>query len=62
VLFTGDNADNLLGLDASTGKTLWHVNAGGRLVSSPMTYEIDGKQYLLTAVQDLVMVWKLPGD
>jgi acido-empty-quinoprotein group A len=62
LLFTADNSDNLLALDPATGKTLWHVNAGGRLVSSPMTYEIDGKQYLLTAVQDLVMVWKIPGD
>lgn len=60
LLFTADNADNLLALDPVTGKTLWHVNAGGRLVSSPMTYQIDGKQYLLTAVQDLVMVWKIP--
>ena len=48
------------GRDPSTGKTLWHVNAGGRMVSSPMTYELDGKQYLLTAVQDVVFVWTLP--
>ena len=62
LLFTADNSDNLLALDPATGKTLWHVQAGGRLVSSPMTYEIDGKQHLLTAVQDLVLVWKLPGN
>jgi len=62
LLFTADNSDNLLALDPVTGKTLWHVQAGGRLVSSPMTYEIDGKQYVLTAVQDLVLVWKLPGE
>jgi len=62
LLFTADNAGNLLALDPENGKTLWHVQAGGRLVSSPMTYELDGKQYLLTAVQDLVLVWKLTGD
>jgi len=62
LLFTADNSDNLLALDPATGKTLWHVNAGGRMVSSPMTYELDGQQYLLTAVQDLLLVWKLPGD
>ena len=62
LLFTADNADNLLALDPATGKTLWHVNAGGRLVSSPMTYQIDGTQYLLTAVQDLVLVWKVAGN
>jgi len=60
LLFTADTSDNLLALDPQTGKTLWHVNAGGRMVSSPMTYQIDGKQYLLTAVQDLMLVWTLP--
>jgi acido-empty-quinoprotein group A len=62
LLFTADNAGNLMALDPQDGRTLWHVQAGGHLVSSPMTYELDGKQYLLTAVQDLVLVWKLPGD
>ena len=38
---------------AATGKTLWHVNAGGGMESSPMTYELGGKQYVLTAVQDI---------
>jgi len=60
LLFTGDNTNNLLALNPATGKTLWHVNAGGRMVSSPMTYELDGKQYLLTAVNDVVFVWSLP--
>ena len=60
LLFTADTSDNVLALDPATGKTLWHVNAGGRMVSSPMTYELDGKQYLLTAVQDVMFVWTLP--
>jgi hypothetical protein len=25
-----------------------------------MTYELDGKQYVLTAVQDVIFVWALP--
>ncbi len=62
LLFTADNSENLLALDAATGKTLWHVNAGGGMESSPMTYELGGKQYVLTAVQDLVLVWSLPGN
>jgi hypothetical protein len=28
--------------------------------SSPMTYELAGRQYILTAVQDSVFVWTLP--
>ena len=60
LLFTGDNGENLLALDPATGKVLWHVNAGGRMVMSPMTYELDGRQYLLTAVQNVIVAWALP--
>ena len=60
LLFTADNNDNLLALDSATGKTLWHVNVGGRVVTSLMTYELDGRQYLLTPVQNVIFAWALP--
>ena len=40
LVFTQDNNDNLVALDPGTGKTLWHVNVGGRMVASPMTYQL----------------------
>jgi alcohol dehydrogenase (cytochrome c) len=60
LLFTSDNNENLLALDPATGKTLWHVNLGGRMVAPPTTFELDGKQYLLTPVQNVIFAWKLP--
>ena len=60
LLFTADNSDNLLALDPATGKTLWHVYAGGRLVASPMTYELAGRQYLITPIQNVIFAWALP--
>jgi acido-empty-quinoprotein group A len=60
LLFTGDAQGNLLVLDAATGKTLWHVNAGGNMVSSPMTYELDGRQYVVEGVQGVLYAWALP--
>jgi acido-empty-quinoprotein group A len=60
LLFTADNSGNLLALDPATGKTLWHLNAGGRLDSSPMTCQLDGRQYLLFAVQDNLFAFALP--
>ncbi len=60
LLFSADNSGNLLALDPATGKTLWHLNAGGRLDASPMTYELDGRQYLLFAVQDILYAFALP--
>ena len=60
LLFSADTSGNLLALDPATGKTLWHVNAGGRMAASPMTYELDGRQYLIAAVQDALYAFALP--
>jgi acido-empty-quinoprotein group A len=60
LLFSADNSGNLLALDPATGKTLWHLNAGGKLDASPMTYELDGRQYLILAVQDVLYAFALP--
>jgi acido-empty-quinoprotein group A len=60
LLFSADNSGNLLALDPATGKTLWHLNASGKLDASPMTYELDGRQYLILAVQDVLYAFALP--
>lgn len=60
VLFSGDNSDNLLALDAATGKTLWHVNTGAGSDNSPMTYLLDGRQYVLYATGDMIFTFALP--
>jgi acido-empty-quinoprotein group A len=60
ILFSADTSGNLLALDPATGKTLWHLNAGGRMVASPMTYQLDGRQYLIAAVQDVLYAFALP--
>lgn len=59
LLFTADNSDNLLALDPATGKTLWHVNLGARMETGPTTYELDGKQYLLTPAGNVLFAWTL---
>jgi outer membrane protein assembly factor BamB len=59
LLFTGDNSGNLLALDPATGRSLWHVNVG-QMLASPMTYELDGRQYLLFAIQDILYAFALP--
>ena len=60
LLFSADTSGNLLALDPATGKTLWHLNAGGRMAASPMTYQLDGRQYTLFAVQDVLYAFALP--
>lgn len=61
LLFTADNSGNLLALDPATGKTLWHVNAGGSMNNGPITYMLDGRQYVVMASQDRLMAFSLPG-
>jgi acido-empty-quinoprotein group A len=61
LLVSADVSGNLLALDPATGKTLWHLNVGGEVVASPMTYEIEGRQYLIVPVQDVVYAFAVPG-
>jgi len=46
VLFTGDQRGRLLALEAKTGKELWKFQTGSGINASPITYELDGKQYV----------------
>jgi alcohol dehydrogenase (cytochrome c) len=58
--FTGDTEGNVLALDSSTGKTLWHAGSGAKMASSPITYELGGRQYLLAGSGDVLFAWALP--
>lgn len=60
LLFTADNAGNLLALDPASGKTLWHLNIGGELLASPMTYQLDGRQYVIIPIMDKLYAFALP--
>ena len=41
-------------------KTLWHSGTGGRIGTSPISYELDGRQYLLTGSGGVLFAWALP--
>ena len=44
--FHGDIKGWFKALDAKTGKELWKFNAGSGISAAPMTYTLDGKQYV----------------
>lgn len=46
VLFHGDVKGWFKALDEKTGKVLWQFNAGSGISAPPMTYVLDGKQYV----------------
>ncbi len=60
LIFTGDATGNVLALETATGKILWHANAGSSMQSSPITYELDGRQYVLTSSGGIMTAWALP--
>lgn len=60
VMFTGDVAGNILALRTSDGKTLWHAGTGANMQTSPITYLLDGRQYVLAGSGGVLFAWALP--
>lgn len=46
VLFSGGREGYFFALDARNGNLLWKAAVGGRVTSGPMTYSVNGKQYV----------------
>jgi alcohol dehydrogenase (cytochrome c) len=46
LLFTGGREGYFLALDARTGDLLWKASLGGQIVMAPITFQVDGKQYI----------------
>ncbi len=49
LVFQGTGNGQFLAFDARTGETLWSINLGGGIIAAPITYQMDGKQYLSIA-------------
>jgi alcohol dehydrogenase (cytochrome c) len=60
LVFTGDAEGNFIALDAATGKSLWHFQCGASVYSSPMSFAIDGKQYVAVAAGSALFTFALP--
>ncbi len=50
LVFFGDIQGQFHALDAKTGKSLWQMNVGSGVGAGPMTYSVDGKQYVAILV------------
>ena len=49
LVFTGEGNGSFNAYDAASGKKLWSFNCGAGVNSPPVSYEIDGKQYIAVA-------------
>ena len=46
LLFTGGREGYFYAIDARSGAVLWKSILGGQIAAAPMTYEVDGRQYV----------------
>ena len=60
LLFFGESSGGFAAVDARTGKYLWHFETNHAFKASPMTYAIDGKQYIAIASGSNVLSFALP--
>lgn len=60
LVFTGDAEGNFLALEAASGKVLWHFQCGASVYSSPMSFAVDGKQYVAIAAGSALFTFGLP--
>jgi alcohol dehydrogenase (cytochrome c) len=59
LLFAGDVAGNFVALNATTGDPLWHASVGSSVTNAPITYELDGVQYVVIAANDLLFGFRM---
>jgi alcohol dehydrogenase (cytochrome c) len=59
LLFTGGPEGDFVVLDARTGSLLWKAALGGELINGPITYSVDGQQYVAVAAGTSLFVYGL---
>jgi alcohol dehydrogenase (cytochrome c) len=59
LVFSGSIDGYFYALDAVSGKELWHMNVGRMVHSAPMSYAVDGKQYITIAAGNVVYTFGL---
>jgi len=59
LVFSGTADGYVFALDDSTGEALWHMSVGGQVHAAPMTYSVDGRQYVTVAANHALFTFAL---
>ena len=62
LVFFGNDTGALEAVEARTGHSLWQFNTGQNIRASPMSYAVDGVQYVAIAAGSDVLSFSLPLD
>lgn len=60
LVFAGGREGHFYALDAETGEELWRATLGGQIANGPISYAINGKQYVAVAAGAGLFVFGLP--
>jgi alcohol dehydrogenase (cytochrome c) len=52
LLFAGGPSNDIVALDATTGDALWHAGLNASVSNGPITYDLDGRQYVIAGAGD----------
>ena len=57
LLFGGTEDGYFFALDAVTGEELWHMSAGGSVNAAPISYAVDGRQYVTIQAGNVLLAF-----
>jgi PQQ-dependent dehydrogenase (methanol/ethanol family) len=60
LVFAASSEGWFYALDANTGRPLWRFNAGSQITASPISYAVDGRQYVAVSAGAQVISFALP--
>ena len=60
VVFAATGEERFIAFDARTGKPLWNFRVGEPMTASPISYSVDGVQYVAVASGNTVFGFALP--
>ena len=59
LVFSGGKEGYFFALDARTGSLLWKASLGGQINSGPMSYAVNGRQYVTVAAGNALFAYAL---
>lgn len=59
VVFSGTMEGDFFALDSTTGKLLWRFQTGGAIWSNPISYQSEGKQYIVVSAGSALIAFSL---
>jgi alcohol dehydrogenase (cytochrome c) len=62
LVFGGGREGYLLALDARSGELLWRAPLGGQVNAGPMSYAVDGRQFIAVAAGSALFSFALPEE